>query len=91
MHYNLNFSGHFKKDAKACKKRNFDIYLLEKILIDLRDKGFLSQEYTPHKLSGDYKGRWECHIKSDWLLIWKQDDDQKIIYLERTGTHSDLF
>ena len=57
----------------------------------MRDKGFLSQEYKPHKLSGDYKGRWECHIKSDWLLIWKQDDDQKIIHLERTGTYSDLF
>ncbi|MFN4764653.1 type II toxin-antitoxin system YafQ family toxin [Gillisia sp. Q332] len=44
-----------------------------------------------HKLSGNYKGRWECHIKPDWLLIWKQDDTKKEIYLERTGTHSDLF
>jgi len=89
--YTLCFSGQFKKDAKACKKRNFDISLLEIVLIDLRDKAVLSQEYKPHKLSGNYKGRWECHIKPDWLLIWKQDDNEKIIYLERTGTHSDLF
>jgi mRNA interferase YafQ len=91
MSYVLFFSGHFKKDAKTCKKRNFDISLLEKILFDLRETGVLSQEFKPHKLSGNYIGRWECHIRPDWLLIWKQDDIEKIIYLERTGTHSDLF
>ncbi len=32
---------------------------------------------------GNYNGRWECHIKQDWLLVWKQVDVGKIIYLER--------
>ncbi|HQE96430.1 MAG TPA: type II toxin-antitoxin system YafQ family toxin [Candidatus Marinimicrobia bacterium] len=30
-----------------------------------------------------------CHRKPDWLLIWKQDQDN--LYLIRTGTHSDLY
>jgi mRNA interferase YafQ len=47
--------------------------------------------YKPHVLSGDYSKHWECHIKPDWLLIWKQDEENKEIYLIRTGTHSDLF
>ncbi|HEY5510370.1 MAG TPA: type II toxin-antitoxin system YafQ family toxin [Prolixibacteraceae bacterium] len=44
-----------------------------------------------HLLSGNYNGYWECHIKPDWLLIWRQDDKTKVIELVRTGTHSDLF
>jgi mRNA-degrading endonuclease YafQ of YafQ-DinJ toxin-antitoxin module len=29
--------------------------------------------------------------KSDWLLIWHQNDIDKVIELVRTGTHADLF
>lgn len=91
MAYDLVFSGQFKKDAKLCKKRNYDITLLEEVLIRLRKDGELPIVYRPHILSGNYSGYWECHIKPDWLLIWKHDDVNEIIYLERTGTHSDLF
>ncbi len=34
---------------------------------------------------------WECHIQPDWLLIWEQEDEIRLISLIRTGTHSDLF
>ena len=81
----------FKKDYKRCKKRGYDLELLKDVLIQLIKTGKVSRKYFPHKLSGNYKGRWECHIKPDWLLIWKQDEDEKLIVLERTGTHSDLF
>jgi mRNA interferase YafQ len=91
MVYDLAFSGQFKKDAKLCKKRNYDFSLLENVLIQLRKKGELPVLYRPHTLSGNYTGHWECHIKPDWLMIWKQDDVNKIVFLERTGTHSDLF
>lgn len=43
----------------------------------------------PHKLQGKYEGCWECHIESDWLLIWEYDNDA--IILTRTGSHADLF
>ncbi|MDD7185979.1 MAG: type II toxin-antitoxin system mRNA interferase toxin, RelE/StbE family, partial [Oscillospiraceae bacterium] len=33
----------------------------------------------------------ECHILPDWLLIYEIADDELILYLTRTGTHSDLF
>lgn len=45
----------------------------------------------PHILIGQYKGCWECHIKPDFLLIWKQNDEKKIIVLYRLGSHSELF
>jgi len=45
--------------------------------------------HREHKLIGDWKGRRECHIESDWLLIYKDDPDR--IIFERTGTHADIF
>lgn len=86
VHYNS-----FNKDIKRCKKRNLDFDALKKVVDELSEKGKLPPIYKPHKLSGNYNRSWECHIKPDWLLIWRQDDKNKTIYLDRTGTHSDLF
>lgn len=65
--------------------------LLDKVVTQLIAEGILPQENYPHKLVGNYKGFWECHIQPDWLLIWAQDDNIRLIRLIRTGTHSDLF
>jgi len=45
--------------------------------------------HKDHKLLGSYSGRRECHIESDWLLIYKTVGDS--IVFERMGSHSDLF
>ena len=45
----------------------------------------------PHKLTGNYSDHWECHIASDWLLIYLLNEDENTVKFERTGTHSDLF
>ena len=39
-----------------------------------------------HNLSGNYSGYKECHIEPDWLLIYKQTDNE--LKLDRTGTHA---
>lgn len=57
----------------------------------LEQDGKLPNKYKPHKLSGNFSECWECHIKPDWLLIWQQFDDELILLLLNTGTHSDLF
>ena len=49
----------------------------------------LDKKHRLHKLKGDYKDCWECHIEPDWLLIYKKTD--KAIIAERTGSHSELF
>lgn len=53
--------------------------------------GIVPAENRPHKLSGDYQDIMECHIESDWLLLWFRYDADNNIELVRTGTHSDLF
>lgn len=56
MDYNIDFTNQFKKEAKLCKKRNYDISLLEEVMILLRTNGALPAKYKPHVLSGNYNG-----------------------------------
>ena len=89
--YNLLYANKFKKDYKLIKKRKYKLELLHKIFAELEKNSELPRKYKPHKLINNYVGYWECHIRPDWLLIYKIDEINKIITLARTGTHSDLF
>lgn len=91
MRYTLSFTNQFKRDFKTCKKRNYPISELQKVFSLLEANEVLPGKYKSHKLSGNYAGCWECHIKADWLLIWEKDTQEKEIKLIRTGTHTDLF
>lgn len=89
--YKVKFTGQFKRDYKLCKKRGLKMSLLDDAISLLATHGELPQTYLPHKLIGKYSGCWECHIQPDWLLIWQQFDDELILHLTNTGSHSDLF
>jgi mRNA interferase YafQ len=89
--YKIKTTNKFEKDFAKCAKRNLDLDMLGEVVEILERSGKLPRIYKPHILSGNYKGYWECHIKPDWLLIWRQNDQIKVIELVRTGTHSDLF
>ena len=73
------------------QKRGLGMDLLKEAIISLESNGNLPHSFKPHKLSGNYIGYWEAHLKNDWLLIWKHIESKKEIWLTRTGTHSDLF
>ena len=87
----IRYSTRFRKDYKAIKKRGYDTRLLENALVMLSAKQPLPLKYQDHDLVGNYKGHRECHITPDWLLIYKVKDNEFILELTRTGTHSDLF
>jgi mRNA interferase YafQ len=89
--YSIAYTGAFKKDYKRCSKRNYNLHLLQFAVELLENSGTLPESYKPHKLSGDFKDCWECHILSDWLIIWMQNDSTKELTFIRTGSHSDLF
>ena len=91
MRYSISYTKQFKKDLRLCKKRGYNMELFEQVSTLLETTGSLPPEYRPHKLSGKYAGLWECHIQSDWLLIWSQDDTELTLLLTDTGTHADLF
>ena len=81
----------FKKDFKLAVKRGYNIRLLEEIVEKLVNQEPLPIKNRDHSLSGNYEGFRECHIQPDWLLIYKIEDEELILTLTRTGTHSDLF
>ncbi len=65
--------------------------MLEEVVTCLAEGKTLLEKYHDHPLKGNYEGCRECHITSDWLLIYEAEDGELILYLTRTGTHSDLF
>lgn len=81
----------FKKDFKKIKKRGYDISRLEKIVELLANEVPLPEQFKDHNLSGNYNGFRECHIAPDWLLIYQVNNNELILVLSRTGSHSDLF
>ena len=83
------FTKQFSKDVKLAQRRGKNMEKLKLIARSLVADEQLDPIHRDHKLIGDYALRRECHIESDWLLIYKMQGNT--ITFERTGTHSDLF
>ena len=87
----IRYETSFKKDYKRIVKRGYVIRLFETVVELLANEQLLPEKYRDHSLSGDYSGFRESHITPDWLLIYRIDNQELILQLTRTGTHSDLF
>lgn len=87
----IRYQTAFKKDYKRIKKRGYDMHLLSDVIEMIAEEKLLDERYLDHPLSGVWSGYRECHITSDWLLIYKVSGQELILFLTRTGTHSDLF
>ncbi len=79
----------FDRGLDKMEKRGEELPRLYYAIEILASGNHLDTHYKDHKLTGNWVGRRECHIKPDWLLIYRIDKNTLI--LERTGTHSDLF
>lgn len=86
----LKQTSQFKRDLKKIRNNPKKIANLEIVLRLLRETGTLPKEYSPHLLTGNYKGYMECHVENDFLLIWI-DKNEDLIKLIRLGSHSELF
>jgi len=91
MKLDILWTTQFKKDYKLAMKRGLDIGLLDEIIRVLSDGGTLPEKNRDHALSGTWAAYRECHIQSDWLLIYRIDAGVLLLTLTRTGSHSDLF
>ncbi len=84
-----SFTRQFEKDLKRLEKRGKELPKIKEVMSLLIEEKQLTERYRDHPLIGNYKGRRECHIEPNWLLIYKLEEGS--IIFERTGTHSDLF
>ena len=89
----INLDRAFKKDIKRDKKSgrfNIDDFMGLKYLMDnLIEEITLDDKYLEHKLQGEWYGYLECHVKANWLIIYKTTSTD--IRFARPGTHQQLF
>lgn len=83
------FENRFNRDLKRMLKRGKnreDLLVIARLLAQGTP---LPPAAHPHKLTGAWSEFWECHIESDWLLVYDVSDTE--VLLVGTGTHADLF
>lgn len=85
----VRYSTKFKKEFKTCVKRGYSMERLQAVIDTLRIPKPLPLKNKEHNLGGRYSKYRECHIEPDWLLIYRYDENELLLY--RTGTHADLF
>ena len=93
MKYKIVLTSAFKKELKRIKKSNKDLTKLTNIVNKLARGEKLDYKNYDHALvnSTRFKSCRECHIEPDWLLVYKIDDGDLVLFLIETGAHSDLF
>ena len=79
----------FKKDFKRIKKRGKDLSKLKEVVSAIAKSEALDELHRDHALGGNWARSRDCHIEPDWILIYRVEGDS--LFLERTGSHSDLF
>lgn len=84
-------SNRFRKDLKLAIRRGYPMDQLEAVVDKLAAREPLDERYRDHLLTGSFAGFRECHIAPDWLLVYQVRENELILFLSRTGTHSDLF
>ncbi len=91
--YDIQITSKFKSNYKRVKKQGKDINQLISVLETQANGEELEEKYKNHKLINDkiYKDCNECHITPDWLLVYKIQDNELILLLLATGSHSELF
>jgi mRNA interferase YafQ len=89
MTYTPVYTRQFEKDIKRVGRRGKNLEKFKIIARTLIAGQPLDPIHRDHRLVGNYAGRRECHIESDWLLVYKVEEPRLIF--ERMGTHSDLF
>lgn len=90
--YKIKYSKEFKKSFKKVMKQGKNIDSLLNVVDMLSKKQQLDQKYKDHALYNDkrFKGCRDCHIKPDWILIYKYLDNEIILLLVNTGSHSEV-
>ena len=83
------YDNFFQRQLKRLLKKHYNITELQIVLDLLTREEPLPAKYHDHALSGDYKMCRDCHIRPDWLLIYRVTETE--IILLSTGSHDELF
>ena len=90
MMYELILTNAYKKGYKRMKKRGMDMSLLDDVVDKLLRGENLDEKYDDHTLEGQLSDCRECHIKPDWVLVYRRNKTTITLTLVDTGTHQDM-
>lgn len=88
---NLKAVTQFKKDFRKYRHNEALLDEFDDVVKILREEKKLPDKNFDHLLGGNYKGMRECHVKPDILLVYWVSEETRTLYLERIGSHSELF
>ncbi len=86
--YDVVYSHRFKKDLQLLKEQGKNLAKLYDVINILASGETLPRYLDDHKLLGEYKKYRECHIESDWVLVYERSDKELYLYLMATGSHT---
>lgn len=91
--YTVDTTSDFKKDYKKNIKQGKKIEKIKTVIDKLACGEKIDSKYKDHKLNNNkkYKDCRELHIEPDWLLVYRIIENELILLLLDTGSHSDLF
>ena len=91
--YTVKYTNRFKKEFKKVLQQGKDENLFLEVLNVIANGEKLTEKYKNHRLINDktFKDCYECHIQPDWLLVYELKEDQLVLLLFATGSHSNLF
>ena len=86
----LLYKPSFKKGMKKYKHNRVVLQELDIVIDLLTNEKPLPQRYHNHRLTGNYSGMIELHLRPDDLLIYFKIEKESIT-LVAIGSHADLF
>ena len=87
MKYRVKTTKRYRKDYKRMVSAGKDIQKLIEITDMLASGKSLDIRHKDHGLKGSLYGKRECHIESDWLLLYQKKDKELQLLLLSTGDH----
>lgn len=91
MSYRIVTTRLYERNYARLVRRQYDMSLLDAVVLKLANGETLPPKYKDHALTNNLEGYRDCHIRHDWVLIYKIDHDALVLALVATGTHSDVF
>lgn len=88
----IEYTNAFKRDYKRESKGKHRASLIEDfadVVKTLAKDEPLAERYRDHPLTGEWNDHRDCHIKPDFVLIYRKPDVERL-QLVRLGSHSEL-
>ena len=79
-----------KRDLKRLQKQGKDMEKFKTVVRLLCERKPLPPQYNDHPLKGEWSDFRDCHIEPDWVLIYRIEQDELLLVLARSNSHSEL-